>query len=181
MAQFSLGITWEENKISKLNHGKLMNDIMRDMGYAHKLRHLPKHFEACPETSVGGAYGYEARSIRWQKRKAREGKPLIANVYTGKMRENVLRNAKVAATQTRATIRVSNLLQLKFNAAPKIQRNGSSGGGDRLVGNITKRRREIEAVSDGEVKFLANRVGKNYANLSKSEKYKRKRRVKLSG
>lgn len=158
MANFSLGITWEQNTISKLNHGKLMNDVMRDMGMAHKLRHLPKHFESVPETSVGGAYGYAARSIRWQRRKQREGRPLIANVYTGRMRETVLRNSKVTATQTRARVYVKNYFPMRDS-----------------------QRRELEAVTDSEVKFLANRTHKNYANLSKTEKYKRKKRVKLSG
>lgn len=156
MSKFSLGITWDENRTSKLSHSKLMNDVMRDMGNAHKLRHLPKHFEACPETSVGGAYGYKARSVRWQKRKAREGKPLIANVYSGRMRETVLRSSKVTATQSRARVYVKNYFPM-----PDSQRA------------------ELEAVSKPEVKYLAGRVGKNYANLSKSDKYKRKRRVKI--
>jgi len=154
--RFSLDITWDENRITGLSHGKLMNDLMRDMANAHKLRHLPKHFEACPETSVGGAYGYAKRSLRWQKRKQREGRPSQANVYTGRMRETVLRNSQVTATQYKSTVRVKNYFPMK-----------------------DQQRKEIEAVTPAEVGYLAKRVGKNYANLSKSQKYMRKRRVKV--
>jgi len=153
---FALDIQWDESRITSLSHGRLMNDVMRDMGTAHKIRHLSKHFEAVPETRVGGEYGYAARSLRWQKRKQREGKPSQANVYTGRLREKVLRESQVTATQYRARVKAKGYFPMP-----------------------DKQRKEIEAVSGKETKYLAGRAGKNYANLAKSDKYKRKKRVKV--
>lgn len=153
---FSLNITWDENTLTGLSHSKLMNDLMRRMGNQHKVQHLPKHFQACPETSVGGAYGYAARTLRWQKRKQREGRPLQANVYTGRLAAEVMFSSTVTATQYRTRVRAKGYFPMRDS-----------------------QRKEIEAVSGPERTWLAKEAGKDYAKRSKSNEYRKKRHRKL--
>lgn len=154
--QFVLGIEWDENLTTAGDHKKLLRDSMRDMGIAHKYKHLPKHFEPVPETRVGGPYGYAPRSVRWQKRKAREGKPLQANVYSGRMRDTIVKNSQVTATQYRSTVYVKNYFPMR-----------------------EQQRKEIEATTDDEREWLCKRTEKTYTQRAGLPIYKRRRRVKI--
>lgn len=153
----NLNFQLDTKLLTKRGHGKLMRDLNRQMARRHRDRIIPKHFSGTPETVPGGGgYGYERRSMKWNKRKQEQVGHTIPLVFTGRLRATIRRSSRITATQHRWRFRARGYFPLTF-----------------------ERRREIEVVSRRERREMAALMEKLYPLLAAQPKYQQFRRQRL--
>jgi len=118
----------------------------------HRNEVLPRHFEINPETRFGGGYGYTKRGRGYMLRKSRVHGHQRPLTFSGTMRRDVLRSARVTATATRGRVI-------------------ASGVWSQLVP-------ELEAITDDEKKEAAMYWQDTVADLMARPEYKKKNRVR---
>lgn len=116
---------------------------------------LPGRFRKGPKTRPGGEFGFEKRSVRYQRKKKKKKGHLKPNVYTGETRE-LAKSSKVRAT--------------------------AKGGRIYFRGNFpmtSERRDEIEQPSGQEILKYAKTMRREYAEMANLKRFKRKRKRRL--
>lgn len=156
MGYLRIDITYDEDLLTQASHRKILNQLFRESLEHHKQVILPRHFKHVPETTPGGAYGFRKRSDRWLKKKKRMGKPDEPNVFTGGLRSRVLGASKVRATFRRGTLTAKAPWPL-----------------------TTRRRSELEVVSNREQERMTKKIEKGYVKRANSPEFRRKRRRKI--
>lgn len=154
-------IEWNEDLVTERTHARMLKQVNREIGVLHRNRTLKKHFENNAETRPGGAYGYEARTKKYQIRKAKKQghqKPLV---FTGDMQRVVTGTSRVTATQHRWRVYARTGKRLTLQLGQQIKD-------------------ELEAVAEAEISHYISLMGKRYAQLSNRPENRRKRRKKLS-
>jgi hypothetical protein len=125
----------------------------------HVLTRMGDHFKNNPKTAPGGAYGYEKRSDRYEKRKLRKKGHNLPNVLSGKTRNEFGNNARagkgITATQDRARWTLRNYFPLN-----------------------AQRRKELEAITEDERKEIAFDVRGFYVSFVLDPKNRRQRQRK---
>jgi hypothetical protein len=147
--------TIETELLTKRGISQISRQANRLEMVSHKVNRLPLHFQNVPESRPGGAWGYKARSRKYQIRKARKHghqKPLV---FSGELEQAVLRSAKVTATATRGRI---------------------SARGSRKSNLTTQFRDEIEAISSREEQRAAENWGTTFTTLASDSRYQKKRK-----
>lgn len=156
-------IVWNEDLVTERTHKRILKQVNREIGVLHRNRTLKKHFENNAETRPGGAYGYEARTKKYQIRKAKKKghqKPLS---FSGTMQRNVTSTSRVTATQHkwRVYARIKTTKPLKPLLSQQIKD-------------------ELEAVAEAEIDKYISLMEKRYVQLANQPQNRRKRRKKLS-
>lgn len=144
-----LKIALDETLITPRKHGQLMKRLLRELWEFHRDIHLDKHFQVGAESR----YGLRPRSKRYQIRKARvkgHQKPLV---WSGRTQSQIKQNARITATQHRATLTARNYFRMPTNL-----------------------RRDLEAIAPAEEKKLIERLHRRYTELVRTPEYARKRR-----
>ena len=156
--KFAIGVEYRQDLLTMTGHRQLVRDLYRDELRHHLLVMLPKHFSDSSENRVGGGYDISPRTVRWQKRKQKEGRPATANVYRGDLRSSVLNKSRITATSNGGTLYAKQLYKLR--PAQRKQRNA-----------------EIERITPAEKQHHLWRMRKNYVALatSKTAGYRRTR------
>lgn len=85
-------------------HAKLARESLRRAAHHHVQVRLGKHFQNVPETEPGGAYGYLPRTAKHQARKQKKFGHNLPNVFTGRERNQLRNQSRIAATQYRSTL-----------------------------------------------------------------------------
>lgn len=181
MSHLRITIEYDENvsDVSKRTHRKIMNGLFRHNMEHHRAQVLPRHFQSVPETRPGGAYGYVRRTPKWEARKQREGRGAgLPNVYTGHLRDNVLRASIVRATYKGATLTAKN-------HDPNAPAGHYVVKGKRYSNKVRfplteQRRKEIEAISKREIERMAGRLKQEYIRQIKLPENRRKTRRRLT-
>lgn len=145
--------TIETEMLTKRGVSQISRQANRLEMVSHKVNRLPLHFQNVPEARPGGAWGYKARSRKYQIRKARKHGHQRPLVFSGELEQAVLRSAKVTATTTRARI---------------IAR------GSRKSNLTTQFREEIEAISSAEEQQAAENWGETFRTLAAKPQFKKK-------
>lgn len=149
----------ETNLLTVRGHGQIMRFINFQLGARHQHSRVRKHFDRNAETNpASGAYGYRARSRRWKAIKEKMGvDPLRPNVVKGDLRTSVLSSSVVRATQYLWSWKAKGSFRM-----PDWQR------------------RELEAISKGEIADDTETMGRWYQQLAdKHPEFKRQRRRKV--
>lgn len=178
MNYLRINIEYDENLVTPRTHKQMMNGLYRMEMQTHLESILPRHFKDVPETQPRGAYGYLPRSKKWQARKQREGRGAnLPNVYTGGLRNAVLKHSVITATANGATLTAKNH---DASAAPghKVI-NGRRYSNKVRFPMTLQRRKEIEAFSRREVERMCQRMKSNYLRLAKHPDFRRRRRSRL--
>jgi len=154
-------IEWNEDLVTERTHKRILRQVNREIGVLHRNKTLKKHFENNPDTRSGGAYGYEARTKKYQIRKARKKGHQRPLVFSGEMRRTVLGTSRVTATKDhwRVYARTGKTLN------PELRRQ------------ITD---ELEAVSEREIDQYISLMQRRYTMLANRPENRRKRKKKLS-
>lgn len=152
---FSLRIEHNSELVTKRNHDKILNLLFRETMTRHKNVGLPQRFRKGPKTRPGGEFGYEKRSIKYQKQKQKTKGHLTPNVYTGKTRE-VSRTSIVRATSKGASLQFKTHFPM-----------------------TTQRRNEFERISPKEQQKYIKTLKRRYIELANSKQFKRKRRKRI--
>jgi hypothetical protein len=174
-----INIDYEENLVTPRTHKQMMNYLYRDEMETHRRTILPRHFQNVPETRPGGAYGYVKRSRKWEERKAREGRGAnIPNVYTGGLRDAVLKSSIIRATASGATLTAKN--HDATAPAGSYVSNGKRYSNKVRFPMTEQRRKEIEAISRREIERMVKRMKATYLRLASLPKFRRKRRTRLA-
>lgn len=90
--------------LTKRMHAKLAREALRRAAHHHVQVRLGKHFQNVPETEPGGVYGYLPRTAKHQARKQQKFGHNLPNVYTGRERNQIRNQSRIAATQYRSTL-----------------------------------------------------------------------------
>lgn len=155
----AIDITIDESLVTARKGAGIVRDARRAVLLRHKMQTIKRHFMKVPETEPGGAYGYTPRSRRYRERKEAKGRGRTPNVYSGRLRANVLQRSRVTATQKRARFIASNAGHFALNA---------------------QRRKELEAVSPREQTAMAKQLGDEVTKAMNDPKNQRKRKRKIS-
>ena len=154
-------IVWDEDLVTERTHKRILKQVNREIGVLHRNRTLKKHFENNAETRPGGDYGYEARTKKYQIRKAKKKghqKPLS---FTGDMRRVVTGSSRITATQHRWRVYARTGKKLNLQLGQQIKN-------------------ELEVVSEAEISKYISLMEKRYVQLANQPQNRRKRRKKLS-
>lgn len=152
----ALAITMESSLLTKRGHARLMRDLLREAMEEHRDRNLPKHFQRNADTAPGGAYGYAARTAKYQKRKARQVGHQIPLVLTGRLRDTIQRNVRITATQHRARLTTRGYFPMRVAM-----------------------RKEIETMSPFEQSEMIGLLGLKYSAYAKKPEYQEFRRQRM--
>lgn len=179
MSFWRITIDYEENLVTPRSHRQIMNYLFRDEMQHHRAAILPRHFKSVPETRPGGAYGYVPRTRKWEARKQREGRGAgLPNVYSGQLRDSVLKGSVITATYKGATLTAKNH---DPNAAPGSRVIKGKRYSNKVRFPLTaQRRKEIEAISRREVERMAGRMKRTYLRLASLPEFRRRRRTRLT-
>lgn len=179
MSFLRITIDYDENLLTPRSHRQIMNYLFREEMEHHRAAILPRHFQSVPETRPGGAYGYAPRTRKWEERKRREGRGAgLPNVYTGHLRDNVLRGSIIRATYKGATLTAKNH---DPNAAPGHRVVNGRRYSNKVRFPLTEqRRKEIETISRREVQRMAGRMKRTYLRLVSLPEFRRRRRTRLT-
>lgn len=153
--RFNYRITYESNLVTPRNHNKIMNILFRDVATRHRDVRLPRRFRKGPKTREGGEYGFDRRTLKYQRRKRRKKGHLNPNVWSGETRE-LAKSAKVRATAKRARI--------YFRSHFKM---------------TSERHDEIERVSGPEKRADVKRMTREYAEMANMKRFRRTRKRRL--
>lgn len=154
----TLAITVESSLLTKRGHGKLMRELLREAAEEHRDQRLPRHFERNADTAPGGAYGYEKRTAKYQRRKAKQVGHQIPLVLTGRLRSAIQANVRITATQFRSRLTTRGYFPMK-----------------------TELRREIEVISPYERSETIGLMGLKYPVYAKREEFQEFRRQRMRG
>lgn len=144
--------------VTARTHARLLRKLNRQWATRQRFQRLPTHFESIPETHPGsGGYRYRRRSSAYNRQKQRKYGHTKPNVYTGELRRAVLQNARITATQHKASVLT------RGTPTHRLQ---------------DWQRREIEAVSRRERREDLKRMEKDYARLIQRPEYQAQRRRK---
>ena len=154
-------IVWDEDLVTERTHKRILKQVNREIGVLHRNRTLKKHFENNAETRPGGAYGYEARTKKYQIRKAKKKGHQRPLSFTGEMRRTVTGSSRVTATQHRWRVYARTGKKLNLQLGQQIKN-------------------ELEAVSEAEIDKYISLMEKRYVQLANQPQNRRKRRKKLS-
>jgi len=157
-------ITVRSPQVTDRKHAQLMKESLYAVAKNHRLSTLGKHFQHNAETAVGGAYGYVARNPRYVSQKVKRFGTDIPNVRTGRLKRAVRNNSVVTATQHRSRLYIKGPV-----AAGKYQFKFTE-----------QRRKEIEAVSRGEVQDAQILATKTYQELANKPENQRKRAKRIT-
>jgi len=152
-----ISVELRSDLLTTRQHAKIMRDVNREIMERHRRLILRRHFEGTPETRAGGAWDYAPRSLkynRWKKRKVGHTIPLV---LTGKLKQIVLTQSKITATQHRSRLYVRGYFPMK----PEL-------------------RDEIEAVSSQDAAALVKWAKKEYIDRANDPANRRKRRRKAT-
>lgn len=149
-----LGIACDTNLVTVRGHNKLMNILMRDGAQAYRDKILPLHFE----TEAERRYHYKPRTRAYNEMKLKRVGYIKPLVFSGRMREMVLRESKVTATKDRSRIYIKNYFPMK----------------DEI-------RAELEVILESERADFVRELKKQYQARIGDPAYARKRRQKGGG
>lgn len=152
----AISITLQSSLLTKRGHSRLMRDLLKEAMEEHRDKKLPRHFERNADTAPGGAYGYAARTAKYQRRKAKQVGHQIPLVLTGRLRQAIQSNVKITATQHRSRLTTRGYFPMK-----------------------TQMRQEIEAISPFERSEMFGLLGLKYANYAKKPDYQEFRRQRM--
>lgn len=154
----SLVIEVQTKLYTARGHAKVMRHVLRSRMEFWKSQLLPTHFQLNELTRPGGAYGYETRSVKWQKKKAAakgHQKPLV---YRGNLQASVMANSTITATQHKATFRAKSYFPL-----------------------TPQRRREIEVVTNGQQRLLVSGAMDLYVRAAGEPEFQDLKRIRIRG
>jgi len=166
--------TVDSEMLTPRGHAKIMKEINKELGDRHQRRRVKKHFERNAETNpVSGGYRYRRRTDRTQAIKRAEGiDPLRPNFQTGYLRQQILANSIVRATQY--------LWSWESKGTFKIREGQVAGKGPKHVGLPPWQRRELEAITPEEEEQDTVYMSARYRGLAEEHpEFKRKRRRKV--
>ncbi len=134
-------------------HNQIMNGLNRDTMTMIRDTLMPFHFMNVAFTRYPGVFAN--RSERWRRIKRRAVHHERPNEFTGALRIAVLADSKITATATRGSF------EAKAPADSMILSGPSAG--KRIRRPLTEqRRKELEFVSEDEVRELAERQQQQY-------------------
>lgn len=151
----SVRVRIDAKLFTKRMHAKVMREAFRDALTFQRDQIWPTHFENNDMTRPGGAYGFQKRSAIWQRKKAKvqhHQKPLV---YTGKLRDSVLNNSVVRATQNRGTLKAKATYPLTED-----------------------RRREVEVTTPSQRAVLTRRIKNFYVGAKDKDEFKERVRLR---
>lgn len=123
----------------------------------HRVERLPDRFAGGTGTKPGNKYKFRRRSKEYNQRKLHKfghEKPLV---YTGEMRDNIFRTARVVATSRRAELKASGSRKSRLSA---------------------EMRREIEFIPLSEEKAFRDTIKETILFLAKDPRLQRQRRTR---
>lgn len=123
----------------------------------HRVKRLPERFKGGTGTKPGGKFQFRRRSSRYNKRKQRLWGHSIPLVFSGDLRDSVLRSARVVATSRRGELRASGSRKSRLSA---------------------EMRREIEFVPASEESQFRQTIQDTLVFLSKDPRLQRKRKTR---
>jgi hypothetical protein len=142
-------------------HATAMRESLRYGAHRHVDVRLKKHFQDCPETQPGGAYGYEQRNVKYKKSAVRKYGPEAAqpNVRSKKLRNSIGNDTRarkgITATQNRSRIVLKAYFPL-----------------------TAQRRSELEAISPQECREISDDVRGFYVDfVQKNRRLRRRKRI----
>lgn len=154
----SLVIDVQTKLYTARGHAKVMRHVLRNRMEFWKSEMLPTHFQNNELTRPGGGYGYEARSAKYQIRKARKYGHQRPLVRTGRLEGVVRANSTITATQHKATFRAKGYF-------PMTQ----------------QMRREIEVVTPGQQRVLVSGAKDLYVRAAGEPEFQDLKRIRIRG
>ena len=107
---------------TKRGHKIVLRKLLREMIERHRDEKLPRHFERNADTAPGGGYGYEKRTAKYQKRKARQVGHQTPLVLTGRLKDFIKSNARITATASRARMTARGYFPMRTAMRGEIER-----------------------------------------------------------
>lgn len=151
----ALSIAVDSSLFTKRGHKVVMRRILTEEITEHKQRRLARHFERNADTAPGGGYGYTARTIKYQRRKAKKAGHQIPLVLSGKLRQTVLGSSRTTATSGRAKLYAKGYFPMR-----------------------AQMRKEIENFSRVEISEIKAKSGLKYVAYAKKPEYQEIRRLR---
>ena len=124
----------------------------------HRVERLPERFAGGTGTKPGNKYQFRRRSAKYNRRKLRKfghQKPLV---FTGELRDSVLRTARVTATSRQADLKASGSRKSRLSA---------------------EMRREIEFIPPSEEAMFRRTMHETISFLAKDPRLQRQRQRRI--
>ena len=96
-------------------------EAMRVSLLEHRVKRLPDRFEGGSGTAPGGKFQFRRRSAEYNRRKVKKFGRAIPLVYSGDLRDSVLRSARVVANTKRGELRASGSRKSRLSAEMRIE------------------------------------------------------------
>lgn len=146
-------------------HARVMNDIHRETMHQIRDTYWPFHFMTAAYSRYGDVFA--KRSKRWQMLKARTVHHQRPNVWTGELQKSVLNDSVIRATSAKGTLTAT---------APKDSTiKFGRLAGKKIARPLTEqRRKELEFVSDEEIKAQTGRMQEQYLASTKDPRFQSK-------
>lgn len=124
----------------------------------HRVDRLPDRFAGGSGTKPGGKYQFRTRNSKYNKKKQRVWGHQIPLVWSGDLRDSVLRTARVIATSKRGELRASGSRKSRLSA---------------------EMRREIEFIPASEETKFRDTIRDTITYLAKDPRLQRKRKTRI--
>jgi hypothetical protein len=148
-----VGVVVQQRIFTVRGHNRIMNDLHRGTMETIRDDFLPFHFMTVAYQRYPGIF--QPRTKRYQIMKAKVVRHQRPNEFTGALRRSVLMESKITATANRGAFQAKAPLETKILSGPRA--------GQIIRRPLTEqRRRELEFVSEQEIRLLSDRQAAQY-------------------